>query len=272
MSISIVHGSPQTVWMPLTAGVTVYVGSIVCVDSTAPGEGVVVREMADGASNTDNKDVPLGVCVGTNRRTPVFSSTYLAEYITDPGATGIRADTTEYVGVEGEYNKGEEIAMVQVAIITANTVLNAPIRNNAIGTSITELVSSAGNANGLTVTTGACDFTPVDSLSTIYARTGVNAGTYRITDDTSTTVATWDSQTQNTTANTGETYVRAPYRTHGLSYARFGDDTVCSYANASHTPATDYDIIHVLRLNLSDAGNENMDFMFDADTFSTARA
>lgn len=265
-------GPKQVIWCPLSDGVTVYVGSLVCIDQSALNEGLVVRPIAAGASNTTNKDLPFGVCVGTNRKNPLFSSTYLAEYITDPGVTGIRADTTEYVGVEGPYGKGSHQAMVAVELIKPGTVLRAPIRNNAIGTAISELTSTAGNANGLTVTTGACDFTPVANLCSIYARSGQNAGQYRITDDTSTTVAAWDSQMLKTTATAGEKYVRVPYRTHGVSYAIIGDSTVASYLNASYTPATNYDIIHVLRLDLSVAGSEFADFVFDGDAFCTARA
>lgn len=270
--IEIVSGCVDVKWYPLKPGATIYMGSIVCVDQSALDEGLVVREQADGASNTTNKDVPFGVAIGHNLREPLFSSTYLAEYITDEGATGLRTSTTDYVGVEGPWGKGDKRAMVQVAIIDPNTVLKAPIRNDAIGTSISTLTSTAGNANGLTVTTNACDFTPVANLCTIYARSGVNAGTYRITDDTSTTIAAWDVEMLKTTATAGETYVRVPLRHNGVSYVRIGDDTVASYINASETPATNYDIIHVLELNLSETGNEFAKFKFDADNFCTARA
>jgi len=270
--ISIVGDAPQLIWATIKPSATIYVGSLVSIDQSALDEGFVVRPIAAGASNTTNKDMPYGVCVGTNRKIPVYSSTYNAEYITDPGVTGVRTDTTEYVGVEGVYGKGSKQAMVQIALIDANTVLRAPIRNNAIGTAISELTSSAGNANGLTVTTGACDFTPVANLCTIYARSGVNAGQYRITDDTSTTVAAWDREMLSTTATTGEKYVRVPLRPQGVSYITIGDGTVASYIDASKTPATDYDIVHVVRLDLSTAGNEYAEFKFDADAFSTARA
>ena len=270
--ISIVGEAPQTIWATIKPSATIYVGSLVSIDQSALDEGFIVRPVAAGASNTTNKDMPYGICIGTNRRNPVFSSTYNAEYITDPGVTGVRADTTEYVGVEGPYGKGSGLAMVKIALITKDTVLRAPIRDGAIGSRISLLTSSAGNANGLTVTTGACDFTPVANLCTIYARTGVNAGQYRITDDTSTTVAAWDREMLVTTVATGETYVRVPLRPQGVSYVTIGDGTVASFVSAASTPATDYDIIHVVRLDLREAGNEYVEFTFDADAFSTARA
>jgi hypothetical protein len=270
--IKIVDGGMQKVWLPIKPAATIYVGSLVCIDQSALDEGVIVRPLAAGASNTTNKDRPLGVCVGTNNKNPLWSSTYLAEYITDPGATGVRSNAAEQVGVEGPWAKGDKIAMVEVQLISPHTILQAPIRNNAIGTALSVLTSTAGNANGLTVTTGACDFTPVANVCSIYCRSGVNAGQYRITDDTSTTVAAWDVEMLKTTAGTGETYVRVPLRTHGVSYVQLGDSTVCSYINASKTPATDYDIIHVVRLDLSVAGHEFAEFMFDQDAFCTARA
>jgi hypothetical protein len=270
--ISVVGGGLQKVWMPMKPGVTIYVGSLVCIDFSALDEGVMVRPVAAGASNTTNKDRPLGIVVGTNRRTPVWSSTYNAEYITDAGATGVRADTTEYVGVEGPWAKGNNLAMVEVQLICETTVLHAPIRNNAIGTAITEVVSASGNANGLTVTTDATDFTPVANVCTIYARSGVNAGQYRVTNDTSTTVAAWDRQMLKTTAAVGEKYVRVPIRPIGVSYVTIGDGTVASYVDGSVTPATHYDIIHVHRLDLSEPGLEYVEFTFDADNFCQARA
>jgi hypothetical protein len=274
MSITIVEGCVDVKWVPINPSATIYTGSIVTFDQSAlaTSEGCVVRGAAVGVSNTTNKDTPFGVVLGNNLRNPIFSSTYNASYITDEGVTGIRSSTTEYVNVEGPWPKGGKQAMVQVGIIGPGTVLKAPIRNAAIGTAISLLTSTAGNANGLTVTTNACDFTPVAGLGTIYSRTGVNAGQYRVTDDTSATIAAWDREMLNTTATAGETYVRVPLRPMGTSYVIIGDGTVASFIDASASPATNYDIIHVLELNLEEAGNEFVKFRFDNDAFCTNRA
>lgn len=272
--IEIVEGCVDVKWMPLNPSATIYMGSLVSLDQSAnaTSEGVITRPKGVGVSNTTNVDRPLGIAIGHNRRNPVFSSTYLADYITDEGVTGIRSSTTEYVGVEGPWPKGGKQAMVQVAIIGPGTVLKAPIRNAAIGTAITELTSASGNANGLTVTTDACDFTPVAGLASIYCRSGVNAGQYRVTDDTSTTVAAWDREMLATTATVGEKYVRVPLRPIGVSYVTFGDSTDASFIDAAVSPATNYDIIHVLELNLEESGKEYVKFMFDGDAFCTNRA
>lgn len=272
----IVHadGNPQRVWAPIKPGATIYMGSLVCIDQSALDEGVSVRPVAAGVSNTTNKDRPFGIAVGHNLgpRVNAYDATYLAEKITDPGAAGIRTDTTEYRGVDGTWAMGEDRAMVEIALIKPGDVLRAPIRNGAIGTAISVLTSTAGNANGLTVTTNACDFTPVANLCSIYCRIGLNAGSVRVTDDVSTTVATWDVEMLNSTANTGETFVRVPLRPFGVSYVTIGDGTVASFIDASASPATNYDIIHVVRLDLRVAGQEFVDFMFDDDAFSTNRA
>jgi len=272
--ITIVSGCVDRKWVPINPAATIYTGSLVSFDTSAlaTSEGCVVRPVAVGASNTTNKDVPFGVVLGNNLRYPLFSSTYQATYITDPGATGIRTNTAEYVNLEGPWPQGGKQAMVEVGIIGPETVLKAPLRLGAIGTLLTTLTSTAGNANGLTVTTNSCGFTPVAGLGTIYCRTGLNAGQYRVTDDTSATVATWDREMLATTATTGETYVRVPLRPMGTSYVLIGDGTVASFVDASATAGTNYDIIHVLELNLEESGNEFVKFRFDGDAFCTARA
>jgi len=273
--IEIVEGCVDVKWAAINPGATVYVGSLLSMDQSALAsiEGVIVRPVGAGVSNTTNKDAPLGVCIGTNRREPVFSSTYLADYITDEGTTGVRSSTTDYVGVEGPYGKGSKMAMAQVAMIGPGTILKAPLRGAAIGTLLTVGTSSAGNANGLTVTTGALqDSAPVAGLSTIYCRSGLNAGQYRITSDTSATVHTWVREMLKTTATTGETYVKVPLRPFGTSYVTFGDGTACSFIDCTKTSATHYDVIHVLELNLEEAGKEFVKFRFDGDAFCTARA
>lgn len=267
-----VLGNPHKIWVPLKPSATVYVGSIVSVDLSALDEGVAIMEQADGVSNTTNKDVPFGVVVGHNLKTPVFDTTYKADKITDGGPTAPHGSTTEYVGTGASpYGFADRLPMVEIALIFPNTLLRAPIYNDAVGTAPTLLTATNTSADGLGITTNACEHTPVANLSTMYCRTGANAGQYRITDDTSTTVATWDVAMVNDIA-IGDTFVRVPLRPFGLSYVRLGDDTVCSYINSSETPATDYSVIHVVRLDLSQAGKEYAEFYFDADNFSTARA
>ena len=87
MSMNIVSGSYQTLWVPVSDGETVYVGGIVAVDHSAPTEGVEMLDVADGVANKANNDIPFGVVIGTNRKNPLYSSTHLCEYIIAPDLT-----------------------------------------------------------------------------------------------------------------------------------------------------------------------------------------
>ena len=135
MPITIAQGSPQNVWVPITDGVTLYVGGIVCVDRSAPGEGVMVLPDASGAANVTNNDVPYGVVIGTNLKNPTYDTTYKCDKIVNVGVADPHdGSANEYVGVEGPYSKGDQIGMVKVAIITPSTVLKASIFKAAVGT------------------------------------------------------------------------------------------------------------------------------------------
>ncbi len=271
MGITITHGSPQTIWCPLIDATTIYVGGLVGLDSDGLDNGIQMLPQAVGASNTTNKDIPFGVCIGTNRKNPVFNTTANCDYITDPGAADPHDGASiDYFGVEGPWAKGDPIAMAKVAIIDPTTVLKAPIFNNAVGTAPTLLTCTTGNSSGVAATTNATDFTPVANVSTIYCRSGNNAGAYRITDDTSTTACTWDKAMRSDTA-VGDTFVRAGIRAQGLAYVQIGG-TYSSYIDVSVSPATNYFVINVLRLDLSEPGSEYVEFQFTADNFCLARA
>ncbi|GAG78914.1 unnamed protein product, partial [marine sediment metagenome] len=60
--------------------------------------------------------------------------------------------------------------------------------------------TGAASATGVTATTNTCGFTPVAGLCTIYARSGANAGVYRVTDGASATAQQWDVAMPNDTA------------------------------------------------------------------------
>lgn len=269
--ITIAHGAPYTFWVPVETAATVYVGSIICLDTSniAASEGFVIREQADGTDNKSNYDVPFGVVIGTNEASPLFNTTYKCEYTTQQGATDPHdGSTREYVGVEGPWSKSEGTAMVKVALITPSTILKAPIYNNAVGTAPALLTCTAADTDGKQATTNATTIAPVAGMNTIYCRTGANAGCYRVTDNTSTTIHEWDVYMPKDVA-VGDTFVTVPVRV-GLSYVRLGDDTVCSYINSSETAATNYDIIYVTRLDLREAGKEFAEFFFASEVFTAA--
>jgi hypothetical protein len=268
--IQVVHDNPQTIWVPIEDAATIYVGGLATVNQSAPTEGITMLPDASGVANVSNHDVPMYVVQGTNLFTPLFDTTYKCEYITAPAATDPHdGSANDYRLVEGPYSLGDPIAMAKVAIITPTTVLRAPLYNAAVGTAPTVVTVTTGDTQGLGCTTGAADFTSITSpLQTAYFRSGANAGVYRMKDDSSTTIHTWDTATKNDIA-VGDTLVVVPLRTHGPSTVMF-DATSASFIDVADAPVlagTNRWAINVLRLDLSEAGNEYCEFMFDAGHF-----
>lgn len=266
MAFQVIENPIRTVWVPLdtTSTPTLYNGQLVY--STGDGAGNLGQ--ASGVGDTSGKKVPMGVVVGTNNRTPVFSTTSNSDSITAV-ITQAAQNARDYTGVEGAWSKGDQQAFVQVTLIGQNTILRAPIYNSTLGTAPTLLTVTTGSATGLGFTSNACDFTPVADLCTSYCRTGANAGLYRISDDTSTTVETNDVAFQNDIA-IGDTFVRVPVRPFGQSYVQ--TDTNALFLDCTASPATNYWIIDVIRLDLREAGKEFVEFKFNSCHFDLVRA
>ena len=272
--MSIVQGSPQSIWMPIRPATTIYVGGIVADDSSAPEEGVIMLPDPTGVAGGTGLDMPLGICIGTNRKNPLFDSTELTEYILSPAAADPHDGASiEYVGVEGPWAKGDPQAMVKVALITPDTVIKAPIRNAAIKTAITLLTVTSqdtGGGTGVGCTSNAADFVGTnDNMQTIYFRTGGAAGSYRHTDSNSSTIHTWDIATRND-INIGDTAVMAPLRCYGLSTVLF-DNTTAMWIDANDAPVlagTTRYCISVVRLDLAEAGKEYAEFRFQPMHFN----
>lgn len=270
MGFTVVHGSPQTIWSPIVDSDTVYVGSLV----TVSDEGCKPLPIAAGAADTTNKSVIFGVCIGTNNRTPVFSSTYNAEYITD--ATPKDA-TTEFVGMEGPWTKGTYQAMAKIAVITPNTVVRGPIFQNAVGTAMNVVTVSAAGANAKSCTTDTTGFCRagdgsevIKTNNTIYFRSGTNMGEYRVTDSSSSLYHTWDKALRAAPA-VGDTAVIA----NGLrpcGYSRFQILAEATCINNYADSSTNNYAVNVVRLDLATAGQEYAEFMFLAEHFSPKRA
>jgi hypothetical protein len=263
---TIVHNPGPRVWMPLVDSETVYVGSIVSLDNSAPTEGVRPIPVAAGASNTTNKDIPIGVVVGTNNRYPLFNTTYKTEYITDATPHG---STTEFVNVEGPWAKGDRQAMVLVEIIDPSSVIRGPLFDSDYGTVPTVGTVTTGNTDGLGCTTGAIQVATVAVYSTAYFRSGANRGAYRIMDSASTTTHTWDKPTVHDIA-IGDTLVAVNLRTSGIS--RIQLDSEAMFIDIDEAVTADYFLVDVVRLDLSEPGNEYAEFRFNMDNFTAARA
>lgn len=272
--MSIVHGSPQSIWVPVVPTVTIYVGGLVCVDTSSPLAGVQMLPDADGVANDSNLDVPLGVCIGTNRKNPLFNSTELTEYITAAAAADAHdGASVEYVGVEGPWAKGDPIPMVKIALIDPSTIIRAPLRVAAIKTApsvMTVTSQTTGGATGVGFTSGAMDFTSIaNDMQTIYFRSGGNAGTYRLNNSASNTAALFAKATRNDIV-AGDTFVIVPVRSHGYSTVMF-DDATAMFIDCADAPVlagTARWIISVVRLDLATPGGEYCEFRFDPVHFN----
>lgn len=262
MGFKIIHGSQQKFWAPIVYQDTIYVGQLV---KCQTDEGVVPLGAASGVADTSGKGVPFGVVVGTNNRTPLFNTTYNTQYITDASPL---ASSTEFVGVEGVWSKGAQRAMVEVELITPETILRGQLFNATFGTAMTIGTVTTGDANGVSCTVNTLVIGSAQ-LATLYFRSGANKGTYRIEDDTSATALTWDTPTYAAVA-IGDTLVKAPIRAIGPAYADF--DAESMFIDAAATYGTNYYVIDVIRLDLSVPGGEFVDFKFNIDHFGLKRA
>jgi len=259
MSFKISSGNPQVfeTWRHVdysSAGATLYVGQLVKTD----GDGVNVIAVASGAPDASNDQNFDGVITGTNNLNPLFDATYKTQYITSVVSQANQV-ARECAFMQGDVIGGEKAAMVKVAMITADTILEAPLYNAAYGTAPTVLTVTTGSTTGAGFTSNACQMTPVADKCTTYCRTGANAGLWRISKDTSTTVETNDLYWPYDIA-IGDTFIRVPL-VKGWSYAYI--DAAGMYIDVSATPATNYFLINVLELvDFDQPGKERVRFRF----------
>jgi len=273
MGFQIAQDSPQSIWCPVaeTAG-TLYVGQLVrhmncgvAGIATASGTGDLNRKaLTLGLVGTSSGcgNAPFGVIIGTNKKTPTYSGTYNAEYITF--AQPNTASVDDYVLHEGPWARGDLVAMVKVALIDATTVLKAPLYQSSsiVGTAPTVGTVTTDSSGG-TCTTNTTGVTGVDSMSTIYFRSGAAAGSYRITMDTSATTHTYGIRTNSTVTDNsvGDTLVKVNLPAVGKGRLQVSTPALWVQSNAAVT--ADYWMVDVVRLDLSTAGSEYVEFRFD---------
>lgn len=258
MGFSVVSPNPHTIWCPVdygSAGDTLYVGQLV----KSTGDGVAPLGAASGAYDTSNDAQVFGVVIGTNNGVPVHDSTYNAEKITSVSsqASLLARDCKMQ---EGVWSKGEYQTMVQVALIDPTTIVRGPVRNGAIGTLMSvETVGSASTTGLVVDISGMFDQTAVADNATLYCRSGSNMGLYRIRTDTTSSAATCAVAFPYDVA-VGDTFVSANVRPLGMSRAQFDSESM--YVENSAALTSDYFGINVLKLDLSTAGDEYVEFRF----------
>ena len=265
-------GVPKTIWLPIDNTDTIYVGQIVCMNSapTTFEEGILPIGAADGAADTGDNSVVIGVVVGTNRRTPLYNSTQKANSIVDVVSAADQA-AVEKVGGHGSHMiVGDQLCYAEVALISPDTVLEGPIYKGAYGTAPDEVTVTGASADGgiTAATVGTIGYTPVTGQCTAYCRTGGNAGAYRITTGTTATEVAVVHSYPNVVIAVGDTFVGVPIKL-GLCFMQF--DAEAMYIEQTASPATNYYVVKVLDINLAEAGRERASFMFTSDHFSLYR-
>jgi hypothetical protein len=255
-----------------TGARTLYVGELVRAGKATKAEqGVLALGAATGASDTTGKNIPFGVVIGHNNRTPVYSSTYNTEY-TASVQTAAAQVARDYIGAEGTWSKGDPQAMVQIAILDHQTVIKGKIFNSSWGTAPTEAVVTAWTAGGAGFTCGTTgfDFTPVAYNATIQCRSGANLGIQRVPYDTNagtgarTFYIYWPYDNAVGTKFVGVNIAR------GTCRAQF--DSLSLFIDNSAALTTNYYLIDVFDISLSTAAEEYGVFRFNADQFCGVRA
>lgn len=268
MGFEVVHGSPQTIWVPLNYETTIYVGSIACLDISTIGtnSGVNMLPAATGIWNATGFDIPFGVVIGTNLRRPLFNTTYKCEEITSASPL---ASTTEFVGVEGPYIKGGREHMVKVAVIDPSTVCRSNIVTDSISGAPTILTATATVSAGTSMAHNANAVACLDGWSTIYFRSGLNKGTYRILSGAAvTTASAWTIPTY-APVTTGDKAVVVNMRPFGISQAQLLATGLTCFDSGT-TLGSNYFGIDVVRLDLSEQYHEYVEFRWNIINFYPA--
>lgn len=278
MSFNVVEGEGRTFWACTDGSSTYYLGQLVSYVGDGAGMcngAVVPYSSSHGAADTTDKNIPAGVIVGFNARTPAYATLGSRSVESAAGivtsALQVTRIGTGITGGGGMYGQDPQL-LVQIAEITPNTILKAPFYKSAYGTSVTELThTSVADTTGMATaaaTLDACDFTPVTLLAAIYCREGKNRGLYRTTVDTSTTVPDLTTAfPYNSTI--GDKYVRVPAK-QGISYVLIAGPGM--FIDSALGLATNYTTVFCYELNLQTAGQEYMVFRFATMNFDNARA
>ena len=273
MAFSILENIPQgrARWMATDGSSTYYIGqlvSILAASKAAVTGAVKPLAVPAGTADTTNFQIPYGVVVGINNRTPVSNSTGMyGTGVTTKAAQAAR----DWFGQEGMYAKEDPQLLVQVEMINPMTILRGNIYNSTLGTAPTVSSDTGGaDSTGYTSagTIGAMDVANVANYGTLYCRQGVNAGLYRTLSSASTTAPTVTVAFPTSVA-LGDKFVGVPLK-QGLSYVYIAGPGL--FIDSSNSGGTNSFAVIVHQLNLRDAGAETADFSLCACHFDPARA
>ena len=274
--MQVIEGAGRTYWAATDGSSAYYMGQIVTVikASAANCNGTAVPlAVPAGAFDNTNMQIPIGIVGGFNVRYPSYDSTTGLQKQTGV-VTQANQLAVEQCCNEGMYVKGDVQLLVQITEILPHTVIRTPIFNTTYGVAPTVLTATTAMTDGAVtaITTNACDFgTPVAQMATIYCRTGVNAGIYRVTKDTSAT------QPGVTTAfpyngGIGDTFVRVPFKQGNSTVYIAGPGLFFDCSKSPVAAGTTLFNVICYRVNLQFPNLEYADFRFGFDHFCYARA
>jgi hypothetical protein len=176
------------------------------------------------------------------------------------------------MGASGMWAKGDPAPLVQVAVLDPSMYVEAPIFNGTYGTATTLLTVTTGDTTGAGMTTNAHERASVANLSTMYCRTGANAGIYRTVKSASTTTHTFDMHFPYAIA-VGDTFVMANMV---LGTSRVQINSTSGYIGMCLDNGADasssYFGIEVVDMDLKEAGKEKVTFRFSAAHFAGIRS
>jgi hypothetical protein len=222
-------------------GADCYQGQLAAADISLSTGGAVVACPVAASALPDATSHIIGIITGV-----VQSPTYTASYYNGDKAT---YTTTQATIAALDPPTPQE---VEVTLITPTTLIKAPIWQATPGVALTELASTTAVSAGTTVVTSGFTATE-DSYSTIYCRSGVNAGQYRkITADGGTTTQTVTIPFQGTAI--GDKFVVCNV-VRGYAHV----DWVATYLNGIDGGAavgTYAYYVYVHELNLKESGKE----------------
>jgi hypothetical protein len=269
--MKVVKGNFKPIWVPVgyTDGSTpLYQGQVVSLIQTAASAsekcGFENFGAAAGVGDATADKVPFGIVVATNNFTELYNATYHSAYINDAQTQAALA-ARKSIGVEGQFGVIDPAPYVQIELLTAETVIKAPIYYTSYGTAPTEYAETVISTTGLRVTTSALANAPVAGAGTFYCRSGANKGLYRIIHSSSTTAHDFAVAWPNDTA-VGDKFVFVPFAI-GTTRIQFDANAMCVLGNAAVAAAGDFVWADVLEINLKEAGKEYVIFRFNPFSF-----
>ncbi len=241
------------------------------------GDGVLNIGTASGVYDTSTEARIAGIVRGenTDAATAVLEDGTVVSGFSGRKVTGVNTQATQkarkVLGNKGMYKKADVMNLLFLDTVRSFTRIEAPIYNAAYGTAPSVLTADAISADGLTIahTATAADFTPAASdLSTIFCRSGINAGLYRVCTDTSTTTTTVDKAFPDDIA-VDDTFVKVNIR---QGHTRMQTDAEGLYIDTGADLSANYWGIEVEYLDLRNAGQEKAIFTWNVIHFLANRA